>query len=216
MPLLKVIPGTVAVLLFGTASAQEVEPQSTDPAAASSPHQRETTGENVPEEAVSTNPDPAAASSSHQREVTGKAGSESGAADDPDTFVKKAALGGMTEVELARLALSKSSDANIKAFASQMIQDHERANEELLSLARRNQIKAPVALDATHKAMVEKLGFKSGTDFDRSYARQMVQDHHETIALFEGASRSANADISSFARKTLPTLKRHDAMARAL
>lgn len=208
--------GPIALFAFAAVSAQQSEPQSTDPAAASSPHQRQTTGENPPEAGAPASPEAEAASSPHQREVTGKAGSKASDAIDPATFVNKAAQGGISEVELAKLALGKSSDTNIQAFANKMIQDHGKANEELTAIAERNHIKAPGSLDATHKAMVEKLGLKNGKDFDAAYAQQMMKDHDETIALFEAATGSRNADIAHFAAKTLPTLKQHGAMARTL
>lgn len=56
-----------------------------------------------------------------------------------------------------------------------------------------------------------------GADFDKAYAEQMVKDHDKTVALFEDAAKNAvDADLKAFANKTLPTLKAHQAHAKAI
>ena len=174
-----------------------------------------------PAGASSSNPD--AASSPHQRDAVGDKGSSekmSMASDktgaDPATFVKKAALGGMTEVELAKTAQGKTQDPSIRKFADRMVKDHSKANAELTSLAKGKGLEVPATLDAEHKAILQKLNAKSGTDFDAAYSEQMMQDHEKTVALFEGATKSSDADLAAFAKKTLPTLKEHEQLADSL
>jgi putative membrane protein len=172
----------------------------------------------------STTGDPSSASSPHQREAvqSGKmaghdmktAADKSGA--DPATFVKKAALGGMTEVETSKLAESKAEDPQVKAFAKKMVTDHSAANDELKSLAKKKGWTLPTSLDAEHKAIVQKLSAKSGADFDAAYSKQMLQDHEKTVALFKGATKSSDADLAQWAEKTLPTLERHEQLAANL
>jgi len=60
------------VILFSTtfALAQTPPPASTDPSAASSPHQRDTTSKSTTETPAPTSPEPSAASSPHQKQVT--------------------------------------------------------------------------------------------------------------------------------------------------
>lgn len=135
---------------------------------------------------------------------------------DPATFVKKAALGGMTEVEVAKLAESKGQDAKVKAFAQRMVKDHDKANQELATLASAKGWQVPTSLDAEHKAVVEKLNAKSGAEFDAAYSQQMMADHDKTIALFEGGSRASDAELAAWAKATLPTLKEHKQLAHAL
>jgi putative membrane protein len=135
---------------------------------------------------------------------------------DPATFVKKAALGGMTEVETSKLAVDKAQDPQVKSFAQQMVTDHTAANEELKSLAQKKGWTLPTKLDAEHKAIVQKLGAKSGANFDAAYSKQMMQDHEKTVALFKGAAQSSDADLAQWARKTLPTLEKHEQLAANL
>jgi putative membrane protein len=144
------------------------------------------------------------------------AGDAESAVPEPAAFVKMAAQAGMAEIEAGNIALAKSQDPQIRSFAERMVTDHGKANSELASLARIKGIDAPVRLDSDHRAMLDSLQGKSGPDFDAAYSQHMKMDHTKAIALFEGATRSADADFAGFARKTLPTLKEHKQLAAGL
>jgi putative membrane protein len=144
------------------------------------------------------------------------AGDADSAVPAPAAFVKMAAQAGMAEIEAGNIALSKSQDPQIRSFAERMVADHGKANSELASLAKAKGIDAPVHLDSDHRALLDSLQAKSGPDFDSAYSQHMRMDHTKAIALFEGASRSADADFAGFAQKTLPTLKEHKQLAAGL
>jgi putative membrane protein len=132
-------------------------------------------------------------------------------------FAMEAAMGGMTEVELGRLASERGTSAAVKQFGQRMVDDHSRANSELMQLIGGKGVQLPTALDAKHRAMVDKMARLSGAAFDRAYAKDMVKDHNKDVTLFQReAGRGADADLKDFARKTLPTLQEHLSMARAL
>jgi putative membrane protein len=55
-----------------------------------------------------------------------------------------------------------------------------------------------------------KLEVLSGTAFDKSYVKGMVDDHKEDIKEFQKeASTGQDADAKAYAAATLPTLKAH-------
>jgi putative membrane protein len=137
----------------------------------------------------------------------------SASAQDRQAFVSAAAQDGMTEVELGKMASSKSQRSDVKEFADRMVQDHGKANSELEALAKSKNLQVPKKLDAEHQSMVDRLRSKSGTEFDTSYAQHMAADHAKAITLFEDATKLEDKDISAFAQKTLPTLKEHKRMA---
>jgi|SRR5688572_7623297 putative membrane protein len=134
----------------------------------------------------------------------------------PAAFVKMAAQAGIAEIEAGNIALAKSQDPQIRSFAERMVADHGKSNSELASLAKAKGIDAPVHLDSDHRAILDSLQAKSGPDFDAAYSQHMKMDHTKAIALFEGASRSADVDFAEFAKKTLPTLKEHKQLAAGL
>jgi len=141
------------------------------------------------------------------------AGSASAQTHTRESFVTAAAQDGMTEVELGKLASTKSQSSGVKQFAERMVQDHGQANAELESLARSKKIQVPKKLDAEHQSVVDRLSSKSGEDFDAAYAQHMATDHAKAIALFEDATKLGDTEIAAFAQKTLPTLKEHKRMA---
>lgn len=138
------------------------------------------------------------------------------AVPEPAVFVEKAVLSGLTEVELGRLALLKSRDGTVREFAQRMVTDHTKANQELATIAKAKGLEPPKSLDSEHQSHLKMLRDKNGMEFDRAYSEHMNMDHSKAISLFEGASRSKDGDLASFAKKTLPTLKEHKQMAEKL
>ena len=130
--------------------------------------------------------------------------------EDDSEFLTKAASGGMTEVELGKIAQEKSQNAKVKEFGAMMVKDHSMANDELKQLAMSKNVSLPEAPLAKHQEGIDKLKEKSGADFDKDYVDMMVSDHKETIDLFKDAAENAkDADVKAFAGKTLPTLESH-------
>ena len=134
---------------------------------------------------------------------------------DSKKFSSAAAQGGLTEVELGRLAVQRGSNPAVKDFGQQMIEDHSRANNELKAIASRKNIALPADLNSDQKAIMDKLSKLSGAEFDKEYMSDMVKDHEADAKEFENqANKGTDADIKAFAGKTLPMIQRHLQMAR--
>ena len=130
-------------------------------------------------------------------------------------FVKQAAQGGMMEVELGKIAADKATSAQVKDFARRMVDDHSKANTELMSLAKSKNVELATALEGKHKSTVDRLSKVEADKFDRQYMNLMVSDHKDDIKSFENAANKAkDADVKSFAAKNLPTLKTHLQLAQ--
>jgi len=105
----------------------------------------------------------------------------------------------------------------VKQFGQRMVDDHSKANSELMSLASSKGITLPTELDAKHREQVTKFSAMSGAELDREYTKMMVSDHRKDVSEFEKEStRGTDADLKAFATKTLPTLQEHLRMAEAL
>jgi putative membrane protein len=133
-------------------------------------------------------------------------------------FMMDAAAGGMAEVEMARLALEKASSADVKRYAQQMIDDHTRANEELMQVASQKGVQLPTGPDTKHMALMGRMRNLSGAEFDRMYIKEAgINDHAKMEKLFMKESRSGkDADARGFATKTLPAVQMHLRMAREM
>jgi len=133
------------------------------------------------------------------------------AADSPDaSFYKKAAEGGIAEVELGQLAQKKSHNTAVQEFGAMMVKDHSAANEKLQSVAAQKGVKLPTSPSIGQKATKGKLEVLSGDSFDKSYIKGMIKDHKEDIELFnQEATSGQDPEAKAFASATLPTLKEH-------
>lgn len=133
-------------------------------------------------------------------------------------FAMMAAQGGMSEVEMARLALTKASSDEVKQYAQKMIDDHTAANTELMQIASTKNLTLPTAPDAKHRAMMARMEKLSGAAFDREYVMMAGhKDHMKMEKLFRDEStRGRDADLKAFAAKTLPVVRQHLQLARDL
>lgn len=134
------------------------------------------------------------------------------------SFVSQAAIGGMAEIELSKLAIKKSSNSKLKQFAEQMLEDHQATAIKLKQIAQKHQLAVPTALDAAHRHTLAELQGLSGEAFDRTYVNVMKQDHDTTVGLFDqaGGETALNRDLRDFATQTLPVLRMHQQHAHQL
>lgn len=138
------------------------------------------------------------------------------AADKPDAFVATVAQANMSEIELSKLALQKSQDARVRAFAQHVIDDQTKTETLLAVVAKQEHLPLPDALDEVHAAKVADLTART-TDFDRAYVDTMVSDHAAAVELFNGyANTGEELYLKRFAQNTLPTLIAHKAAVEAL
>jgi len=136
---------------------------------------------------------------------------------DEKRFVKDALLGGMTEVELGKVAIEKAAGDPVKQFAQKMVDDHSKANEELKQLAAKESIDVPDALDSKRRSRIDKLSKLSGADFDRAYIKDQVKDHQNDVREFQAEAQNGNDPaVKGFASKTLPVLEEHLRMIKEL
>ncbi len=119
------------------------------------------------------------------------------------------------EIAMARLALSRTKNADVKEYANMMITEHGRMKSEGAELAARlGIVPAPAADDpsATQAdGMIEQLQITTDTDaFDRMYINQMVISHQQTIDfLNRAATTTRNDSLRAFIEKGRPVVQMH-------
>lgn len=125
-------------------------------------------------------------------------------------FVRKAAQGGLAEVQLGQLATEKAASPEVKQFGQRMVDDHTKANDQLKEIAQQQGIQIPDQLDAKDAATKARLEKLSGKEFDRAYMHDMVTDHTKDVTEFKHeASSGKDSAVRSFAQQTVPTLEDH-------
>ncbi len=132
-------------------------------------------------------------------------------------FMKEAAQGGASEVELGQLAQQKAESPDVKAFGQRMVDDHTKANDQLKQVASEKGVTLPSQPDAKDKAEKTRLEKMSGAQFDKAYMNYMVADHKKDVADFQKEASHANdPDVKNFAQSTLPTLQSHLQQAESI
>jgi len=133
-------------------------------------------------------------------------------------FVAQAVQAGMTEVELGKIAMTKSTNEDVRTFAGLMVREHSQANDELTGLVKGHDIEVPSTLDEKHRKTVTELTSKTGADFDAAYAKQMIADHGEAVSLFRSAASANDLSpaLANFAYRTVPVIEEHKQMAGEL
>jgi putative membrane protein len=130
-------------------------------------------------------------------------------ATDTD-FVNQATAAGMAEVDLGKLGAEKATDQSVKQFAQRMVDDHSKANEQLIKILADKKVEVPKELPAEATSTKDQLSSLSGADFDREFMTHMVADHENAVALFDKESKEGeDAQLKQFAEQTLPTIQDH-------
>jgi putative membrane protein len=141
-----------------------------------------------------------------------------GVAPKTEDFILQASASDVFEIESSKLALQKGDDAT-KAFAQQMITDHEKTTAELKALLTSGKVQGnPVtALTDDHKEEVDDLAKLEGAEFNKEYIDDQVEAHEDAVDLFKRYGQEGeNADLKAWAAKTLPALEHHYKMAQDL
>ena len=121
-------------------------------------------------------------------------------------FAQKAAMGGKHEVDGAKFAAGKATNAGVKSFANKLVKDHTAANNELMSLMKKKNITAA----ADDQTAAEAWRNETGAAFDRAYIDHAIAEHEKDIAACEAESRDgSDAELKAWAGKKLPTLREH-------
>jgi putative membrane protein len=135
---------------------------------------------------------------------------------DADDFVEEATAAGVAEIETGKLALKKSTAADVKAFAQKLIDDHTAANKALAVIAQEKKLKISTEAELMSKAKTSMLKQRDGQSFNEAFAENQIAAHEKTLKLFNEAAVSDDAELAAFAKKNIPALEHHLHVAQEL
>ena len=135
-----------------------------------------------------------------------------------DKYVQSAAMSDMFETQSSKLALQRSQNPDVKAFAQRMIDDHTQSTQKLTGLLQSASVSTappPRGLDGTHQHMLQQLQSASGGQFDRLYMQMQVKGHQEALKVQEGYSRRGDNDqLKTFASDASSMVQDHLSQAQ--
>lgn len=129
----------------------------------------------------------------------------------PD-FVTKAAISDMFEVQSSKVALKRSTNKDVKAFAQMMIDAHTKTTAELKAAIEESgqSITPPADLDDDHKGKLDDLNKADAKDFDKKYMDAQVDGHQAALDLMARYAKDGDVPaIKAFAEKTGPAVQMH-------
>lgn len=131
--------------------------------------------------------------------------------DADETFVERAAMSNMAEIEMGELALTRGTDSLVVAFAESMVNDHTTAQDELANIADNDDdVDWPSNLDQEHQGIWETLSQLEGHRFDSAYIASQVTAHEKAVQLFQnGRDNGRNEDVRNYINKYLPKIEMH-------
>ncbi len=135
-------------------------------------------------------------------------------------YVKLAAASDQYEVQAARIALRKSSRADVKAYAKMMIDAHTTSSRTLnaaLSNSERKIARPSTKLDTESASNLTLLKKAPKDGFDTLYLTQQTQAHQKAWSLQKGyALNGTDPALKQVAASMVPTIEQHLAQAKAL
>lgn len=134
-------------------------------------------------------------------------------------FVPMAAASDMFEIEAAKVAQTKSRNAEVKKFAAEMIAAHTKSTADLKKAITESgqTITPPAALPAEKQAMLDSLKSADAAGFDKMYLDGQVTAHQAALDLMQGYADGGDVPaIKTFATATAPVVKGHLDMAKAM
>jgi len=137
---------------------------------------------------------------------------------EPQLFIDEAGQFMAREKQLGELALQKSGNVSVQAYARQMIDHHTRLETDLNMIARQVHAAAP-RQRMVPPEIVTRLNALQGADFDRAYVDASISNHQAAIASFqnEGMARDPRGinlkPLSDWAAGTVSSL--NDELTRA-
>ena len=122
-----------------------------------------------------------------------------------------------------KLAESKATNAEVKAFAKEMVTDHTMLNKKATELAKKLNV-TPQASDANTdllnkvQGMTQDLQGKTGKDFDKTYMEQEVQIHQLVLDDLDKTLIPAaqNAEVKSLLQSARTVVEGHLKRAQSI
>lgn len=123
---------------------------------------------------------------------------------------------GVLDIEASRQALAISKNADVRAFAEQMVKDHTAVNDQALALLKR--LTVTPEDNATSKALTGQAAAKraefgklTGAAFDRAYMANEVAYHKTVNGALEATliPASSNAELKNLLQTGLKLFQGH-------
>ncbi len=134
----------------------------------------------------------------------------------PAEFAKQAAATNEFEILSAELALKRSEDEQVKAFARTMLDDHKRAQGQLTEAAEADSIALVLELSMEQKQTLTALEQAEESQFDAAYMSSQMKAHDQAIRLLGAyADHGPAGSLKTYATANYPLVRMHKVRAQS-
>lgn len=123
----------------------------------------------------------------------------------------------VAEIRLSELARSRAASAEVKGYAETILREHTRALSELRNAAAKGGATLPQSEAQAYEEPRKQLAGLNGSDFDRAYARDIVQIDEDRSELLQSEGTSARgAELRNYEIKVTLAASEELSQAREL
>jgi len=136
-------------------------------------------------------------------------------AQDPKTaaekmFVLHAGIGNQCEIELARQVQQKAQNAQVKQLAQRIVEDHQKANDQLQKVAQQLDVRIPQSIPSEKREMIQILTSLPTEQMEKHFITAMQADHAAELIMFRAVAQMAeNQAVKDYAQQQLSALSQH-------
>ena len=133
------------------------------------------------------------------------------AAEKDAQFVVDVSASNYAEIELAKAAIKKSSNKEIKDIAGMLESDHKMFISQLKDYAGQHNIMTPDSATAeAQKDAMDMADNNKGSDFDKKWCNELLDKHEKTISKLENASKEvSDPTLKTWISDALPKIRSH-------
>jgi len=136
---------------------------------------------------------------------------------DDSEFLVDIAEVNLAEIEIGKLAQTKSTNPEVKKFGKMLVDEHTKSASEVSALAKAKNFTLPTSLTEDGQEEYKKLNEKSGLDFDKKFADMMIDGHEKAIDKLQKATKEAkDEDVKLWASNNIAPLTAHLEHAKLL
>jgi predicted outer membrane protein len=149
-----------------------------------------------------------------QRAAQGASKQQPGRHTGGNEFLVEAMQDAMAEIQICEMALEKSQNEDVKAFAQSMIDEHGRMGREFEQLAGHKQLDVPRQIRAEQEMTVDAFASLEGRDFEQRWIQYNIDVHERDIKVFRHyAQEEDDPEIKTMAQQGCDMLMQHLKMA---
>lgn len=125
-------------------------------------------------------------------------------------FVGEAYGRNLGELKLAHLAVNASRDPEIQKIGHRIINEQQRANDDLKKVAESKSITLPSLPNQKDEQEYDRLSKLQGGDFDKAYRDHLNTEFKRTVQIYENASKNAqDAQVRDVASQYASLFEQH-------